>query len=181
MINRRAVSRLTMRATKEGEIRVSAPLWVPRRQIMAFIENNREWMTRAVDERTRQAERTKAFFSKLPLSSRAEKDAAKALLDEKIRPLLAQHCASMKVMPASITYKATRSRWGSCKTATGEISLSLYLLLLPDCCIEHTLVHELAHLIVPNHSPAFYAVMDAEFPEWKKARTIARKAFKSEI
>ena len=46
----------------------------------------------------------------------------------------------------------------------------LYLLLLPQRCIEHIVVHELAHLLVPNHGPRFYAVMDKHFPDWKQVR-----------
>ncbi|MBQ1701387.1 MAG: M48 family metallopeptidase [Prevotella sp.] len=43
-------------------------------------------------------------------------------------------------------------------------------MLLPKWCVEHVVVHELAHLIVPNHGKDFYAVMDRFFPKWKEAK-----------
>lgn len=81
----------------------------------------------------------------------------------------------MGVCPTSIKYKATISRWGSCNTGTHTISLSLYLLLLPEWCIEHVVVHELAHLIVPSHSKRFYDVMDRHFPQWREAKKITKE------
>lgn len=52
---------------------------------------------------------------------------------------------------------------------------SVYLLLFPDWIVEHVVVHELAHLIEPNHGPRFYRVMDRHFPRWREAREITRK------
>ena len=57
---------------------------------------------------------------------------------------------------------------------------SAYLLLLPEWCIEHVVVHELAHLIVPNHSDKFYAVMDTYFPRWREARAETKKISRME-
>jgi predicted metal-dependent hydrolase len=47
-------------------------------------------------------------------------------------------------------------------------------------CIEHVVVHELAHLLVPNHSPRFYAVMDKFFPRWKEAREETKRISRME-
>ena len=81
----------------------------------------------------------------------------------------------MGVRPSAVGYRATKSRWGSCNPRSKKINLSLYLLLLPDWCIEHVVVHELAHLLVPNHSERFYAVMDRHFPRWRDARRETRR------
>ena len=89
--------------------------------------------------------------------------------------MLEKYSEQMGVKPASVSFRATKSRWGSCNTKTRRISLSSYLLLLPDWCIEHVVVHELAHLLVPNHGPRFYAVMDRHFPRWREARRVSRQ------
>lgn len=87
-----------------------------------------------------------------------------------IPPLIEKYAPAMGVKPKRIVYQATISRWGCCQPATGQLAFSVYLLLLPQWCIEHVVVHELTHLLVPNHSKQFYAVMDRFFPRWKEAR-----------
>ncbi len=52
--------------------------------------------------------------------------------------------------------------------------LSLYLLLLPDWCQEHVVVHELCHLLEPSHNARFYTLMTQYFPRWRQARQHTR-------
>jgi len=60
---------------------------------------------------------------------------------------------------ACVKIRKSRSRWGSC-SSKGTISLSFYLLLLPEHLIEYVLLHELCHTVQMNHSPAFWALLD---------------------
>ncbi len=47
-------------------------------------------------------------------------------------------------------------RWGSCTSGTGQIRLSHRLKGVPDWVLDAVLVHELAHLVHPDHSPSFH-------------------------
>lgn len=58
-----------------------------------------------------------------------------------------------------VTIRATRSKWGSC-SSRNDLSLSAYLMLLPDHLIEYIIVHELCHTVHRNHSAAFHALVD---------------------
>ena len=49
-------------------------------------------------------------------------------------------------------------RWGSCTAETGEVRLSHRLRGVPDWVLDAVLVHELAHLVHPDHSAAFHAL-----------------------
>ena len=62
------------------------------------------------------------------------------------------------------------SRWGSCAAATGWVTLSTALLSLPPVCLDYVILHELAHFLHPDHSPAFYAVLDRWMPGHREVR-----------
>jgi predicted metal-dependent hydrolase len=72
--------------------------------------------------------------------------------------------------PASVVWSdRQRSRWGSCSTHSGEIRVSRRLADWPDWVLDYVLVHELAHLVEANHSPAFHALVD-RYPLAERAR-----------
>jgi predicted metal-dependent hydrolase len=63
------------------------------------------------------------------------------------------------VAPASIRWSTTqKKRWGSCTMFTREIRISDRLRAAPEWVLDAVIVHELAHLIEPNHSPRFRAL-----------------------
>jgi predicted metal-dependent hydrolase len=56
----------------------------------------------------------------------------------------------------SIEYSTNQNkRFGCCNFKTGKILISHKLADVPDWVRDYVIVHELAHLIVPNHSRAF--------------------------
>jgi len=57
---------------------------------------------------------------------------------------------------ASIEYSTNQnSRFGCCNIKTGRILISHRLAAMPEWVRDYVIVHELAHLIVPNHSRVF--------------------------
>ena len=71
-------------------------------------------------------------------------------------PLKIQTLArSMNLVCPRISVKDMRSRWGSCSTK-GRINLNWKLILFPDNVIEYVMIHELAHLVHPDHSRRFW-------------------------
>lgn len=62
-----------------------------------------------------------------------------------------------------------KSRWGSCHTR-GTIILNLKLIQTPETLIDYVILHELAHFKEPNHSKAYYRVLEALLPNWKEQR-----------
>ncbi|MGH2788088.1 MAG: M48 metallopeptidase family protein [Actinomycetota bacterium] len=74
------------------------------------------------------------------------------------------------VRPADISWVTTqRSRWGSCSPEDGSIRLSLALSDYPGWVRDYVIVHELAHLIVPDHSGRFWALVE-RYPFTERAR-----------
>jgi hypothetical protein len=71
--------------------------------------------------------------------------------------------------PSSVVWAEQRSRWGSCRTDTGAVRVSSRLAAWPPWVLDYVLVHELAHLVVPDHSPAFHEIVD-RYPRAERAR-----------
>ena len=174
-VTRRRTSRITIRIAKDGAVKVSAPRLVPRATIEKFVAEHREWIEKARQRAVRQQAGREAFYSRLDVSTPALRKEASERLDTLVTPMVAKHSEQMGVKPSGIGYRSSKSRWGSCNTRTRHITFSLYLLLLPNWCIEHIVVHEMAHLIEPNHSHRFYAIMDRHFPRWQEARKETRR------
>ena len=118
-----------------------------------------------------------AFFSRLPLSSAAEKKAAKRQLQAIVLPIFEKYSRLMGVRPSKICFRPSKSRWGSCNYRLGHINLSYYLLLLPYICIEQVVVHELSHLLKHGHGRDFYAVHDKFFPARKQSEKLIKDIF----
>ena len=51
------------------------------------------------------------------------------------------------------------SRFGCCNYRTAEIRISHKVGLMPKWVIRYVLIHEMAHLIEPNHSRAFWDIV----------------------
>src|SRR6266567_7784447 len=70
------------------------------------------------------------------------------------------------VKPARIQVRAMQTKWASIST-TGSITLDLGLLKLPKELGEFVIVHELVHLLAPNHGRVFKSFMYAYMPDWE--------------
>lgn len=67
----------------------------------------------------------------------------------------------------SLIIKRMTKRWGSC-TPKGRIVLNPEIIKTPSKCIEYVIIHELCHLIHPNHSKDFYVLQKKIMPDWEK-------------
>lgn len=74
--------------------------------------------------------------------------------------------AHQKPLP-KITIKYMTSRWGSCTPSRSHISMSVRLIHYPKECLDYVLLHEYAHILMPNHGRAFYELVGHYMPAWK--------------
>ncbi len=76
----------------------------------------------------------------------------------------------MNVVPREIKLTSARTQWGSC-TVQGVVRLNWRLVQMPLRLIDYVVVHELAHLVEMNHSPAFWKVVEGACPDYRQCRT----------
>jgi predicted metal-dependent hydrolase len=101
-------------------------------------------------------------------------DAVGVGLDKVLRDLLNREIQQMaSVWEAKIALagpyriRKMKSRWGSCNTRSGAITLNLALVHYPKSCLEYVLVHELTHLLEPSHNRRFHSLVEGFMPDWK--------------
>lgn len=72
--------------------------------------------------------------------------------------------------PHSVSWVTNQNqRWGSCTPSTKIIRLSHRMRPMPGWVIDYVLLHELMHLVEPNHSARFWAVVD-QYPHAVRAK-----------
>lgn len=82
---------------------------------------------------------------------------------DRAMPLFKKH----RIKRPPIRVQRLRKRWGSC-TPKGTILLNPDLIQAPGSCIDYVVVHELCHLVHPDHSTAYYALLARVMPDWKR-------------
>ncbi len=87
---------------------------------------------------------------------------------------LGRHGAALDVTPAAVSLRDPRTRWGSA-SRTGRLSFSWRLVLAPPEALETVVVHELAHLRVFGHGPAFWALVASRRPDHREWRRWLRR------
>lgn len=108
------------------------------------------------------------------------KESRKEYLDKGIKKFLksnTQEIIDKKLLSWSnktnIKYKTVQvrdaiSKYGSCTVGKKALHFSSRLVMLPDDVIDAIIVHELCHIIHPNHSKEFYNLVETFIPNYKK-------------
>ena len=80
----------------------------------------------------------------------------------------------MRVQPCGITVKNYNSKWGSC-TANNKISYNWRIIMAPDYIVDYLIIHELSHIIEPNHSKNFWYQVGSYCKDFQEKRKWLRE------
>jgi predicted metal-dependent hydrolase len=86
---------------------------------------------------------------------------------ERMRDEIEHWATKIGAKPKRVQIQRMTTKWASCST-TGRICFSTELLDEPAAFREVVIVHELLHLLVPNHGKLFKSLMNAYLPEWQR-------------
>lgn len=153
----RRARRIVVSVRASGDVRVSFPCGVAQRRAQAFVEEKIEWIERTRERlAARRAEPAPALSpEERAMRMEALRRAAKADLPERIARIAAQ----TGLRYGKVTVRASRTKWGSC-SGRNDISLSLFLMKLPERLRDYVILHELCHTVHHDHSPQFHALVD---------------------
>lgn len=94
----------------------------------------------------------------------------KTLLHEAVPVLIGKWEAKLGVTVAGYFLQQMKTKWGGCNHRAGNIRLNTELVKKPRDLLEYVVVHEMLHLIQPNHGERFIALLQQHYPTWREAR-----------
>ena len=110
-----------------------------------------------------------------PGSDRAKRAAVmhewhKSLLHDAVPEVIRRWQRKLGVEVAGYFLQRMKTKWGSCNHRARNIRLNTELVRKPKDLLEYVVVHEMLHLIAPNHSEQFLALLNRHYPAWREAR-----------
>jgi predicted metal-dependent hydrolase len=67
-----------------------------------------------------------------------------------------------------IKVRTMKSSWGVCHPEKNSVTLNFELVHYPVEFVEYVICHEFVHLLEPNHSEQFYAILNKVMPDYKR-------------
>jgi predicted metal-dependent hydrolase len=86
-----------------------------------------------------------------------------------ITPKVEYYTKNLGVNYNSVLISELKFRWGSC-TPKNNLNFNWRLIKAPMRVVEYIIVHELAHLIEPNHNADFWKIIRAQLPHYQKSK-----------
>ncbi len=78
--------------------------------------------------------------------------------------------AGLGVKCAGVYVQRMKTHWGSCNPQARTIRLNTTLTEKSLMCLDYVILHELAHILEPNHGQGFVSLMDTHLPTWRQVR-----------
>ena len=139
--------------------RVAVPIGVSFASAEIFARSKTGWLKKHLDNMVLIEQEALAISKSKPIN---QATARKHLIDR--LNFLSQHYGFNF---SRVFIKNQKTRWGSC-SAKNNINLNINLVRLPDELIDYTILHELVHTRVKNHSRRFWDQMDKLLGDAKK-------------
>jgi predicted metal-dependent hydrolase len=90
---------------------------------------------------------------------------AQLLLDRRVK-IYWERILGSGFRTLEIQYRTMKRRWGS-YSQNGTITFNIELVKAPLNCVDYVIVHELCHLVHPNHDKGFYRLVESIMPQWR--------------
>lgn len=149
--------RVSISVRVSGEVRLSYPARMPAKRALGFLDEKADWI---LATRERLARRRAALPPQLPpAEQKARIEELRRAAREDLPERIARLSAATGLRYEKLSIRASRTKWGSC-SGQNHISLSLYLMTLPEVLRDFVILHELCHTVHHNHSPRFHALLD---------------------
>ena len=138
--------------------RVAVPYGVPFEKALAFAQAKTDWIRSRLGKVALIEQEARAMRKRCPIDWHE----ARTFLVRRLAELAARHGYSYN----RVFVRNQKTRWGSCSSAN-NINLNINLVRLPPELMDYTILHELVHTRVKNHSSRFWAILGRHVPDAK--------------
>ncbi len=155
---------LALEITRKGELIIRAPQRMPLSEIQAFVEKKQPWIEKHLLQIAQQNE-------DIPAEPLTQDEVCK-LADQALRIIperVKYYAPIVGVTYHNITIRNQKTKWGSCSSRK-NLNFNCGLMLAPPEILDYVVVHELCHLKVMDHSPAFWQEVEQILPDYRKRK-----------
>ena len=93
---------------------------------------------------------------------------------KKLEQKVIKYSEMIRVSPREMKIRNYKTRWGSCDSK-GRLTFNLNLIKAPHSVVDYVVIHELCHIIQPNHSKLFWNQVEKYDPLFKIHRRWLRE------
>lgn len=92
-------------------------------------------------------------------------------LREKVIPMFTKWEKELEVSKKDLIIKSMKGKWGYCDIRSRDICLNIELAKRNLEFVEYVVLHEICHLLVPNHGPKFKKLLNTHMPVWRQIKS----------
>ncbi len=117
-----------------------------------------------LDQPVREVERLRLEATREAVEAWLKRQARLELL--RVAPI---HLGRLGVEAKSLRLGNNRRAWGTC-SGRGIVRVHWRLIEAAPELMEYVVAHEVAHLVVPDHSPRFWETLGRTLPDWRERK-----------
>ena len=182
-----------IRVKEDLNIYVTTNYFTTKDDILKLIENNKTSISRMITRQEKKQQKEKEFtylgkkYNLVLINSKEITLGLETILynnSENLHKWLVKQANSIfleelnkmyNIFPINIPYpsltiRKMKTRWGVCTTKTKRVTLNLELIKKDLKYLDYVIVHELAHLVYPNHQHEFWSLVGQVIPNYKALR-----------
>lgn len=182
-----------IRVKEDLNIYVTTNYFTTKEDILKLIENNKTSISRMITRQEKKQQKEKEFtylgkkYNLVLINSKEITLGLETILYNNLESLhkwLVKQANSIfleelnkmyNIFPVNIPYpsltiRQMKTRWGVCNTKTKRVTLNLELIKKDLKYLDYVIVHELAHLVYPNHQQEFWSLVGQVIPNYKALR-----------
>lgn len=144
----------------------------------AFLYLGRNYTLHIVDDSSLKKPVTKLFQGKFIIHTptRNQLKLKNAMEDwyrqktlEKVVERVAYYQKYFEVKPSVVKVKEQKKRWASC-TSKRDLLFNWRCVMAPSWVFDYIVVHEMAHMLIMDHSKDFWSIVERIMPDYDKRR-----------
>lgn len=182
-----------IRVKQDLKIYITTNIFTSDKMIVKLVEENKKSISRMIDNQLRKIESNDGFYylgkkyeivyveycdisfgeQKVFLNKNLDIDSwykrkAKSVFKERLDAIYNRF--SKNIPYPALRIRKMTTRWGVCNTKSKTVTLNLELMKRDLKYLDYVIVHELSHLIHPNHSKNFWELVEENCPSYKQIK-----------